>query len=267
MSRRETSRQIAESGVTPRKSRGQNFLIDGRVADRQVANADIQPGERVLEVGPGLGILTERLLEAGGPLTAIEVDPHLAAYIREHYGECLELIEGDALKVDLPPFDVFVSNLPYSISTPMIFKLLEHSFRRAVVMVQKEFALRMVANPGELDYSRLTVNVFYRADCRILEEVPASRFKPRPKVDSAVVEIVPRPAPFTVADEELFLEVVDRCFQHRRKKIRSALRQHRLLPGDQEGIPYLDERVETLHPAQIAALSDILSSRLRQPHK
>jgi len=263
MSRRDTGRQMAESGVVPRKSRGQNFLTDERVADRHVSFADIRPGESVLEVGPGLGILTDRLLEASDSVTAIEVDPKLAEYMRNRHGERLRLLEGDALEMEFPPFDVFVSNLPYSISTPIIFKLLEYPFRRAVVMLQKEFAERMVAQRGELDYSRLSVNVYYRAECRLLETVPASRFKPRPKVDSALVEIVPRPSPFPVQDEDMFLEVVDRCFQHRRKKIRTALRTHELMPDDETGIPYLDERIEMLFPAQIAELSDILSQRLR----
>ncbi|MCL1905248.1 MAG: 16S rRNA (adenine(1518)-N(6)/adenine(1519)-N(6))-dimethyltransferase RsmA, partial [Methanomassiliicoccaceae archaeon] len=223
MSRDETSRLIEERGIVPRKSKGQNFLTDERVALRHVNFASIEPGDRVLEVGPGLGMLTEKLLDVCGNVTAIEVDAALADYIDERFGNRLELMRGDALDVEWPAFDRFVSNLPYSISTPVIFKLLTYGFKKAVVMVQKEFAERMVAHRGEVDYSRLTVNIFYRADCRILENVPASRFRPRPKVDSALVEIVPRPAPFTVKDETTFFRVVDAGFLHRRKKIRSAL--------------------------------------------
>lgn len=266
MSRKETSQQMAESGVVPRKSRGQNFLTDERVADRHVKFAAISPGDRVLEVGPGLGILTERLLLTSEHVTAIELDPKLANYVKSRFGESLELIEGDALELDFPYFDIFVSNLPYSISTPIIFKLLNHQFKRAVVMLQKEFAERMVAQRGQLDYSRLSVNVFYRAECRILETVPASRFKPRPKVDSALVEIIPRPSPFPVKDEEIFLKVVDYTFQHRRKKIRTALKMHNLLPADDKDLPFMDERVEMLYPHQIAELADIISERLdRRP--
>ena len=262
MSRKETSQQMAESGVIPRKSRGQNFLIDERVADRHVKFAGISPDDRVLEIGPGLGILTERLLQASKHVTAIELDPKLTDYVRSRFGDSLDLIEGDALDLDFPPFDVFVSNLPYSISTPVIFKLLGYQFERAVVMLQKEFAERMVAKRGELDYSRLSVNVFYRAECRILETVPASRFKPRPKVDSALVEIVPRPSPFPVKNEDMFLKVVDHTFQHRRKKIRTALKLHDLLPENHQDLPFMDERVEMLYPHQIAELADLLSERL-----
>ena len=147
----------------------------------------------MLEVGPGLGVLTRRLAESAGRVIAIEMDRRLADHLRPSLPGNVELIVGDALTVPFPPFDRMVSNLPYSISSPIIFKLLEHEFQKAVVMLQKEFADRLVARPDTDDYSRLTVNVYYRAECRILEKVPRSRFWPPPKVDSAVVELVPGP--------------------------------------------------------------------------
>ena len=255
MNRNETSRLIDETGVVPKKSKGQNFLTDERVAQRHIDYADIERGDRVLEVGPGLGILTNILVDKADDVTCIELDEILADYIERTYGDRVKLIRGDAMKVDFPPFDRFVSNLPYSISTPVIFKLLEHDFKKAVVMVQKEFAERMVADVGLPDYSRLTVNLFYRADCRILETVPASRFKPRPKVDSALVEIVPRPAPFKVLDERTFFRVTEVAFNHRRKKIGTSLKAAGMIPKDAD-IPYLDDRIETLTPEQIGQLSD-----------
>jgi len=165
------------------------------------------------------------------------------------------LIRGDAVKVPFPPFDVFVSNLPYSVSTPIIFKLLDCDFRKAIVMVQKEFADRMTADVGSPDYSRLTVNLFYKADCRLLEKVPASRFKPQPKVDSAIVEIVPRPAPFCVRDERSFFRVTEVTFNHRRKKIGTSLRAAGMIK-DGWDVPYLDSRIEELRPAEIAEIAD-----------
>lgn len=256
MDGRETDRLIAETGVVPRKSKGQNFLIDDRVAQRHVGYADICKGDRVLEVGPGLGILTSKLIELSDDVTCIELDVALQAHIEATYGERLTLIKGDAMKVEFPPFDKFVSNLPYSISTPVIFKLLDLRFERAVVMVQKEFAERMVAPVGTVDYSRLTVNLFYRAECRMLETVPASRFKPRPKVDSALVEIVPRPSPpFNVLDEDTFFKVTEVTFNHRRKKIGTSLRNARMIPKG-ASVPYMDERVETLAPQQIGEVAD-----------
>ncbi|MCL2032397.1 MAG: 16S rRNA (adenine(1518)-N(6)/adenine(1519)-N(6))-dimethyltransferase RsmA [Methanomassiliicoccaceae archaeon] len=255
MNRGETGRLMAETGVIPKKSKGQNFLTDDRVADRQVDFAKISPGDRVLEIGPGLGILTSRLIERTGDVTCIEIDDALAGHIEKEYGGRLCLIRGDAVKVPFPPFDVFVSNLPYSVSTPIIFKLLEHDFKRGVVMVQKEFADRMTADVGSPDYSRLTVNLFYKADCRILEKVPSSRFKPQPKVDSAIVEIMPRPAPFKVFDEGSFFRVTEATFNHRRKKIGTSLRAAGMI---KEGwnVPFLESRIEDLRPAEIADIAN-----------
>lgn len=253
--RGETGRLIAETGVVPRKSKGQNFLTDDRVADRQVDFAGISKGDKILEVGPGLGILTSRLIELSDDVTCIEIDDVLADHIENTYGDRLRLIRGDAVKVPFPSFDVFVSNLPYSVSTPIIFKLLDHDFRKAIVMVQKEFADRMVADVGSPDYSRLTVNLFHKADCRILEKVPRSRFKPQPKVDSAIVEIIPRPAPFDVMDVALFHKVTEVTFNHRRKKIGTSLRSAGMIK-DGWDVPFIDSRVETLRPLEIAQIAD-----------
>ncbi|MBO4502229.1 MAG: ribosomal RNA small subunit methyltransferase A [Candidatus Methanomethylophilus sp.] len=262
MSPGETGRLIAETGVIPTKAKGQNFLTDGRVADRHIEYAEIQPGDDVLEVGPGLGILTQRLIGKGKSLTCIEIDDILADYIGKTYGDDLTLIRGDAVKVPFPHFDRFVSNLPYSVSTPIIFKLLDYPFKKAVVMVQKEFADRMVADVGSPDYSRLTVNLFYRAECQIVENVPRSRFKPQPKVDSCLVSITPRPAPFEVKDEKLFFKVTQICFDHRRKKIGTSLKAAKLITSNDQ-IPYADERIESLRPAEIAEIADAITA-LRQ---
>ena len=262
MSPGETGRLIAETGVIPTKAKGQNFLTDGRVADRHIEYAEIEPGDDVLEVGPGLGILTQRLIGKGKSLTCIEIDDILADYIGKTYGDDLTLIHGDAVKVPFPHFDRFVSNLPYSVSTPIIFKLLDYPFKKAVVMVQKEFADRMVADVGSPDYSRLTVNLFYRAECQIVENVPRSRFKPQPKVDSCLVSITPRPAPFEVKDEKLFFKVTQVCFDHRRKKIGTSLKAAKLITSNDQ-IPYADERIESLRPAEIAEIADAITA-LRQ---
>ena len=256
----ETGRLIADTGIVPKKSKGQNFLSDGRVADRHISYAGIRPEDRVLEVGPGLGILTSRILEASEHLTCIEIDDILADYISQTYGDRLTLIHADAVKAEFPEFDVFVSNLPYSVSTPIIFKLLDHSFRTAVVMVQKEFADRMVADVGSPEYSRLTVNLFYRADCELMETVPASRFNPKPKVDSALVRITPRAPPFEVIDERLFFKITEVAFNHRRKKIGTSLKAAGIVrPG--MDVPYLDDRIENLRPVEIGEIADAVANQ------
>ncbi|MDW5562192.1 MAG: 16S rRNA (adenine(1518)-N(6)/adenine(1519)-N(6))-dimethyltransferase RsmA [Methanomassiliicoccus sp.] len=257
---RSVTDQLARLGISPSKGLGQNFLIDERVADRQVAAAGISSDDTVLEIGPGLGVLTKRLAQRAGRVIAIEMDRKLAENLRPTLPDNVQLVVGDALEVPFPRFDRMVSNLPYSISSPIIFKLLDHDFRKAMVMLQKEFADRMVAAPDTDDYSRLTVNVYYRAECRLLEKVPRSRFWPPPKVDSAVVELVPRPSPFSVEDEKLFFRLVDLLFQQRRKKIGTVLKMKGLMTSEQRSsVPYVDDRVEALSPEQIGELSDAVA--------
>ncbi len=256
---KDAGRLIRETNLVPKKEKGQNFLTDEATADRQVNYAEISEGDEVLEIGPGFGILTERLVKTKGNLTCIELDDKLAEHIGNKFGDKLNLIRGDAVKVDWSEFDVFVSNLPYSVSTPIIFKLLEQDFRKAVIMVQKEFADRMVAKPGTKDYSRLTVGVYHKAECRILEKVPAGRFNPRPKVDSAVVSLVPRPTPFELRDEKLFFKIVNLCFGQRRKKIGTTLKNAGIVKKDSE-LPYLDNRIEDLSPEEIGDLANLISS-------
>ena len=139
---------LSSYGISPRKSRGQNFLVDERVAQREVQAANIREGDTVLEVGPGLGVLTKYLSQTAARVVTIETEPALCHYLKETLPE-VEVIQGDALEVDFPRFDRFVSNLPYCISSPLIFKLLDHRFDAAVFMVQREFAGRIDAAPGD----------------------------------------------------------------------------------------------------------------------
>ncbi len=245
--------------VVPTKGKGQNFLTDDEVARREVDALDIVPGESVLEVGPGLGVLTHLLVERSDRVVLIELDHRMASFIAAHYSGKAELIQGDALKVEWPKFDKFISNVPYNISSPLIFKLLDHDFQSAVIMVQKEFADRMVAEPDSDDYSRLTVNVHYRAECERLEHVPRNRFWPEPEVDSSVIRLVPRPPPFAVHDERLFFRLVEMLFQQRRKKIRTVLKRSGMVdPEKLAPMPFMDDRVETLSPEEIGELSNII---------
>src|SRR5438046_4253637 len=135
---------------------GQHFLIDARVAAGQVAHAQILPWDVFLELGPGLGVLTRLLAERAKRVVAIEADRRFAEYLRRTLPD-VEVIPGDALKVDWPPFDVMASNLPYQISSPLTFRLLDHAFDRAIFMYQWEFARRMRATPGTADDSQPTV--------------------------------------------------------------------------------------------------------------
>jgi 16S rRNA (adenine1518-N6/adenine1519-N6)-dimethyltransferase len=244
---------------------GQHFLIDSRVAARQVAHARIRPSDVVLEIGPGLGVLTRLLAARAKRVVAIEADRKFAAYLREQLPD-VEVISGDALKVEWPRFDVIASNLPYQISSPLTFRLLEHSFDRAVLMYQWEFARRMRAKPGTPDYSRLTVGVYRRAECEILERVPRNAFHPQPNVDSAIVSLVPRPAPFRLSDADRFDAVVDALFAHRRKTVENGLRlgwrglasSAEVLEAALPNLPHRTRRVGELSPEEIARIAEAL---------
>ena len=250
-------------GLRPNKRLGQHYLIDEAVANRQVQYAKIDRSDTVLEIGPGLGILTRILSERAKKVIAIEKDPATVAYLRNEV-EDVVIVEGDVLKVDLPEFDKIVSNLPFNISSPITFKLLEEKFQEGVLMYQKEFAQRLAAAKGSSDYSRLTVNTYYRAKCEVLETVPRSAFHPEPKVDSSVVRVIPRPPPFRVTDEDHFIRLVKALFNHRRKKISNSLMlEWRHLSDSQKtmkrivsSLDYSDKRVEQLSPEEIGELSN-----------
>lgn len=260
---------ILESiGKRPTKRLGQHFMLDDSVLKRMVLAADLRPGETVLEIGPGLGNLTEELLRTGSKVVAVEQDAEFVRFLRRRFGERIELVEADAVKAFLPRFDKVVSNLPYQISSPITFKLLDIGFETAVLMLQREFAERMVAKPGTADYGRLTVGVYFRSECEILFDVSKTRFWPQPKVDSCVVKLTPRPPPFQVTDPVLFAEVTRAIFSHRRKKISNSLKSDTALsgriPSGSEtlltGLPHASSRAEELTPEMIGELTDALGS-------
>ena len=256
-------RVLDRLGIRPRKRLGQHFLVDSRVALRHVDHARIGPSDTVLEIGPGLGVLTRLLAERTRHVTAIEADRRLAAYLRESLPG-VDVIEGDALTIEWPRFDVMASNLPYQISSPLTFRLLNEPFRRAVLMYQWEFARRMIAKPATADYSRLSVGVYRRSTCEILERVPRNAFHPQPRVDSALVRLEPRPAPFPIADPERYDAVVDALFQHRRKTVENGLRfgwkavatSRVALEAVLPAVPFRTRRVEELSPEEIGRIAD-----------
>lgn len=241
---------------------GQNFLIDNNVAKREVEQAGITSDDVVLEIGPGNGILTNLLAEKAKKVIAIEIDKEL--FNNLDVPNNVELINADALKVDFKKlmFNKIVSNLPFQISSPATFKFLECNFDLAVLIYQKEFADRMIAKPKSKNYSRLSVNVYYRAECEMLNVVSKNCFKPQPKVDSAIIRLVPRLYPaFSVIDKNFFFGLTTKLFNHRRKKIKTILKEYNIELSD---LPYLDMRVEELNPEQIGKLSDVLFKRINR---
>ena len=216
------------------KKLGQNFLIKRGIVDEIVHAAELMPGEPVLEVGPGIGTLTQGLAQSGADVTAIELDRRLLEVLDTTLAsyDNVRIVHGDVLKLDVPtimnhkPFKV-VANLPYYITTPIIMSLLESKLpiERLVVMVQKEVALRMVAKPGTKDYGALSVAVQYYTEPDIVLDVPPKSFLPAPAVTSSVIRCVLRDKPpVHVIDEKLFFRVVKAGFAQRRKTFSNTMK-------------------------------------------
>jgi len=214
------------------KRLGQNFLIDPNIVRKIIALADLSRNDDVLEIGPGRGILTEALCRSAGHITAIEIDPRLHAYLAERQPQFpnLTLALGDAMTYpieQLPLGTIVVANLPYYLSTPILFRLLEqsHRFTRLALMLQKEVADRLVAKPGSSDYGILSVMTQYSADVTKAFKVSAQCFRPRPDVESAVVLLRSKSErEQTGEDRDLFSAFVRAAFAHRRKTLVNSLR-------------------------------------------
>ncbi len=214
-----------------RRRFGQNFLVDPGAIAAIVAAVDPRPGDTVVEIGPGLGALTGPLARAAGELHVIELDRDLASTLPARLpGAALNIHQGDVLRFDfdrLPPPLRVVGNLPYNISSPILLRLVDIAdrLRDAHVMLQREVALRIAADPGTGDYGRLSVVLQYRFEVEHLFDLGPHAFRPAPKVHSSVVRLQPRPATRPRArDEHAFSRVVQAAFSQRRKMLRNTLR-------------------------------------------
>jgi len=202
-------------------------LIRESVLNRIAVSVCPEPRDLVVEIGPGRGALTRKLLERAARVVAIEVDPYLADRLRQEYASepRLEVVEADVLATDLGRWGgaAIAGNLPYYITSPILERALEARPPRAVFLIQKEVAVRLVARPGSRDYGYLTARTAFFARARLLFEVGPAAFHPPPKVDSAVVLLEPNPAPAGIADAQAFLRFVALCFSHKRKTLRNNL--------------------------------------------
>ena len=254
------------------KGLGQNFLIDAQIVRRIVDAAEISPEDDVLEIGAGIGSLTQGLLEAGARVTAVEVDKKLPAVLHETLAgyENFRLIEGDVLKINLSelmprPFKV-AANLPYYITTQILLELLNRELQatKIVTMVQREVAERMTASPGSKIYGALSVAVQFRSEPRIAFDVPPESFLPPPEVTSSVVVCDVRKPPFDV-DEEFFTKVVRASFAQRRKTLLNSLtgagfvREKILSALEVSGVD-ASRRAETLSLEEFARLANALQT-------
>lgn len=252
----------------PRKRLGQHFLTDRRALERIVEAVDPRPGETIIEIGPGRGALTDLLAERAERLVAVEIDKLLVPVLRARYAASphVSIVEGDVLELSLPSLAegawALVGNVPYYITTPIIFQALRAPRpSRMVFLVQREVAERVAAPPGHDAYGALSVNVQALADAEVVARVPAGAFHPRPKVDSAILRLTPRAHPVVTPEEEgPFSRLVQGAFGQRRKQMRRVVRElYGVGPAESErilaacGIAFT-ARPETLAPADFAHL-------------
>jgi 16S rRNA (adenine1518-N6/adenine1519-N6)-dimethyltransferase len=257
----------------PRKRFGQNFLHDPQIIQRIIASIAPRPGQSLIEIGPGQGAITRPLLAAAEKLTVVELDRDLVGPLAQLCAEigALTIVNQDALKVEfcaLAPAPLrIVGNLPYNISTPILFHLLgqAHCIQDMHFMLQKEVVDRMAAAPGSGAYGRLSVMIQYRCRVERLFAIGPGAFRPPPKVDSAFVRLLPLAQPaVAVADEACFAEVVQRAFAQRRKTLRNCLKG--LLADADFAAADIDPvaRGETLSLEQFAALSNRVSHNRKE---
>ena len=272
---------LQKYGFVFQKRFGQNFLIDTHVLDRIIEASEITKDDFVLEIGPGIGTMTQYLAEAAREVTAVEIDDALIPILKDTLKEWdnVTVLHGDILKTDIRkiadeknqgrPIKV-VANLPYYITTPIIMGLFESHVPvdSITVMVQKEVADRMQTGPGSKDYGALSLAVQYYAELKIVAYVPPNCFMPRPKVGSAVIRLTRHQnPPVTTLDEKLMFRLIRASFNQRRKTLSNSLKNSQELPYSKEeveaaitecGLP-LNIRGEALTLEQFARLSDAFS--------
>jgi len=264
---KEVRRLLAQLGHRPNRRLGQNFLIDANILDIIVRTADLHPNESVLEIGPGLGALTERILPKAKSVTCVEKDPVMAEYLKSRFTG-FSLIESDALHVD---FDVLfaagihkvVANLPYSVASRLMVEIVEceHRPEQMSLTIQKEVADRLIAEPGSKHYGIISIltGAFYKNT--LIKKISPSCFLPPPKVWSAVVLMERREVPIVPGENyPLFKKLLKSCFSQRRKQIGTILKKMGIEPVNQlledAGIDHTDrpERISIRHWARLAEL-------------
>jgi 16S rRNA (adenine1518-N6/adenine1519-N6)-dimethyltransferase len=266
---RETVSLLKKYDIRLDRRKGQNYLINNHILSRIIENSQLDDSDVILEIGAGIGTLTIPLAGNVSKVVAVEQDKRIISVLKDRISQKgisnVEILEGDATRIDFPSFNKVVSNLPYQISSPITFKLLQYDFDFAILMYQMEFAGRMVAQPGESNYSRLSVMMNLCTQTELLFKVPKNAFIPPPKVNSAVIKLTPKKNPNV---DEFFLKTCRALFQHKRKKAGKALLQsfHEIsnLKLDRNTIrdliskmdgKLIEERVFKLNPEEILIIS------------
>jgi len=257
--------------ISPKRRLGQNFMIDDHYLRLLCSYAELKTSDLVLEIGAGLGFLTQMLAQKVRKVVAVEFDPRLVRVLRDELAEFhnVELVEGSILKVTAPLFNKVVANPPFSISSPILFWLFKKTFDRTVLTLQKEYASRLNAPVGSKEYSRLTVSVYRHANAELLDVVPKEAFYPSPQVEAQIVRLVSHEKPpFEIKDEEIFDNLVRLLFTQRNRKVPTVVKRffHRSISGDidktgrQLSNSLLAKRVRELTPQDFEMLANELAT-------
>ncbi len=235
-------RELDTLGIPPLRRFGQHFLVDKIVRDQLVKQAELKEHDTVVEVGPGLGFLTAALTAKAGRVIAIEKDRTLAKYLQNRFltHRNLTVVQGDALTFQIPEQAKIVSSPPYNISSKLVLLILKSPFKLASLLLQNEFARRLIAVSGSPDYGRLTVMLQSRAHAELHVTVPRTAFYPQPRVNSALVTISPLAEAPKIRNETLFAEMVRVLFTQRRKRLRGVLTKYLILRFPEDWKQMLD---------------------------
>ena len=269
LTRNEARELMERHGLSPQRAFGQNFVVDPNTVRRIARLANVGPGDRVVEIGPGLGSLTRALMDTGATVTAVEVDRGLVPVLRAELPE-LHVIEADAMRADWSeilgpdPGWILVANLPYNVATPLVCDLLDGvpQIRRMLVMVQREVAERMCASPSTPAYGGVSVKVAYWANAKIAGHVPATVFMPQPKVESSLVAIERLDTPRVASDRAVLFQLIRTGFGQRRKMLRRSLAGLVTPDAFQQSGTRPEARAEELDVAAWGRLTDaVVASR------
>ena len=265
-------RELDALGIPPLKRFGQHFLVDKKVREVLIELAELTGNDTVLEVGPGLGFLTSALAARAGRVIAVEKDRTLAAFLRNKFSSYrnLTIVQGDALTVTLPEYTKVVSSPPYNISSKLILLILNSHYKLAALLLQEEFVKRLTASSGSRDYGRLTVMLQCRAQAEFITEVPQSAFYPRPRVDSALVTIMPKKEDPPIKDMELFFDMVRVLFTQRRRRLRGVLTRYLKSRYPQrygavlQRVSPLEKRIFETSPEELVNLSNQIADTITE---
>jgi len=257
--------------ISPKKELGQHFIKNWNLLKRELKYANINKNDTVLEIGPGIGNLTELLAQKAKKVIAIEVDPQFRKCLtdlQKRYSN-IKIIFGDALQVKFPHFDKVVSNLPFKVALPVTFKLLEHNFELAILLYQKRQAKRICAKPGQRGYSRISISIYRNGNAKILEFVRKNTFYPQPDVDCALVKITKTKPKFEIPSEEFFKRVLDFLFLPKTQSGRQAILNLRYTKNPKKKVNEVlselrqiqKKKVYQLTPKQFGKITELLHKK------